>query len=174
MQLVDFLCMLEQKALSTVGVNVCACVCVFSMGFPLLCPGLKAPFSLICCVSCPLCLPLFSSAHPITAQWLIACLASKRQCVGEKKMLTGEIVDCVCVCLGFSLHSQWPWMEPWLYSNHWHTPRCNREDHTHMQEGDGAKGTGIWSCIIKARNPLAVHGSESTIASKNGSGPVLW
>ena len=63
------------------SVLVCVCVCVFSMGFPLLCPCLKAPFILICCVSCPLCLPPFSSAHPITAQWLIACLASKSQCV---------------------------------------------------------------------------------------------
>lgn len=66
---------------------VCLCVCVFSMVFPPLCLDLKAPFSVICQVSCPLCLAPLSSAHPITAQWLIACLASKKQCV------------CVCVCI---------------------------------------------------------------------------
>lgn len=77
------------------------CVCAFSMGFPLLCPALKAPFSMICCVSCPLCLPLFSCAHPITAQWLIACLASKSQLAwGRKKCWRGDSRRwCVCVCV---------------------------------------------------------------------------
>lgn len=131
-------------------------VCVFSMGFPPLCSCLKAPFSLMCCVSCPLCLPLFSSAHPITAQWLIACLASKSQCLsvcGREKWWQRErdcesvcvcvICEhaCLCVCLGFASHSQWPWMEPWLHSNHWHTPQCNWEDHTHTHRG-GWRGQG--------------------------------
>lgn len=120
-----YLWMPEKKALGRT-VHVCVFVCLFSMGFPLLCPSLKAPFSLICCVSCPLCLPLFSSAHPITAQWLIACLASKSQCVslcvcGEQQNGDGDwrVRGCVCVrdgnthdCVGrgFCSCSQWPWM----------------------------------------------------------------
>lgn len=137
-----YLWMPEKKALGRT-VHVCVFVCLFSMGFPLLCPSLKAPFSLICCVSCPLCLPLFSSAHPITAQWLIACLASKSQCVSlcvcvenSKTVTVTEELEAVCVfgmwtrmtvwVVGFVHVASDPECS-WLHSNHWHTLGCNWE-----------------------------------------------
>lgn len=165
-------------ASTCVYVCVCVSVCVFSMGFPLLCPGLKAPFSLICCVSCPLCLLLFSSAHPITAQWLIACLASKASvyvsvyvCEREKQWWQREIV-CMPVCvvcehvsMGF-LHiaSDPEWSPDCILITGTLHGVTEKTTHTHTRtvESGRAKGTGMWSRIIRAKSPLVVNGREST------------
>ncbi len=171
MHLCLFVCMPKQNALSRcvcvcvcVCASVCLCMCVcffYGVSFPLCHFKSSIQSDLLCVMSSlsapiQLCSPNHSS--------MTNCLLGKQKpvsvcvCVCVCVCLVCEHA-CLCVCLGFSSHSRWPWMKPWLHSNHWHTPQCNWEDHTHTHthththgECDRAKVTGMGSCIIRARS----------------------
>lgn len=148
---------------------MCVCMSGFSMGFPLFCPCLKAPFSVICCVSCSLCLPLFSSAHPITVQWLIACLASKSQCAGvcvcqrERKKGDWEEILCVYVHLflskdlRFSSYSKWPRMHPCLLSDHGHTGNVTKKTTQNKTKDEKVGIIKSGGNVAKCLQHLPVH-----------------